>query len=151
MRQSGLAFAGAQRTLEAWRKGEAVAANNDGLVTAEDIGTLDLAGTWLVMLSACNTGLGQSQPGEGVLGLRRGFVMAGAQNLLFTLWPVQDDFTARFIVEFYEAAARSDDAGRALAEIQGKYLKKEREDGSIWSAVRLAGPFVMSSQGTLSR
>ena len=82
MHRSGLALAGAQATLRAWKKGEAPLVENDGIVTAEDVSTLDLQGTWLVTLSACDTGSGEERAGEGVMGLRRGFIQAGAQNLL---------------------------------------------------------------------
>src|SRR2546430_6500337 len=86
MHRAGLALAGAQTTLEAWRRGEAPPTENDGIVTAEEVSALNLEGTWLVTLSACNTGGGVAKTGEGVLGLRRGFVQAGAKNLLMTLW-----------------------------------------------------------------
>ena len=55
---------------------------NDGILTAEDVSILDLQGTWLVTLSAGDTGSGEARAGEGVMGLRRGFIQAGAQNLL---------------------------------------------------------------------
>src|SRR5207247_4982917 len=104
MLRSGLALAGAKRTLEAWARGQAVPADNDGIVTAEEIGTLDLKNTWLVVLSACDTGLGVARSGEGVLGLRRGFIQAGAKDLLMTLWPIDDERAADLIADFYAAA-----------------------------------------------
>ena len=55
-------------------------------------------------LSACDTGSGEARAGEGVMGLRRGFVEAGAQNLLMTLWPISDEFTIQIMSDFYEAA-----------------------------------------------
>jgi CHAT domain-containing protein len=104
MHRSGLAPAGAQRTLEAWAKGEAPPSENDGIVTAEEVGSLNLKGTWLVVLSACETGTGQAKAGEGVMGLRRGFIQAGAQNLLMTLWPISDETTVQIMLDFYERA-----------------------------------------------
>src|SRR5439155_3167428 len=77
MHRSGLALAGAQATLEAWKRGEVPPTDNDGIVTAEEVGGLKLDGTWLVTLSACDTGTGEARSGEGVLGLRRGFIQAG--------------------------------------------------------------------------
>src|SRR5207248_2576649 len=74
MHRSGLALAGAQETLRAWGRGETPPMNNDGIVTAEEVGGLKLQGTWLVVLSACESGIGQALAGEGVLGLRRGFI-----------------------------------------------------------------------------
>jgi tetratricopeptide (TPR) repeat protein len=74
MHRSGLALAGAQTTIEAWKRAEVPPVENDGILTAEDVSTLDLQGTWLVTLSACDTGSGQARAGEGVMGLRRGFI-----------------------------------------------------------------------------
>jgi hypothetical protein len=71
MHCSGLALARANVTLEAWQRGEAPPVENDGIVTAEDVAALDLKGTWLVTLSACDSGSGETKAGEGVLGLRR--------------------------------------------------------------------------------
>src|SRR6202030_2182961 len=77
MHRSGLALAGAQTTIEAWKHDEVPLVENDGILTAEDVSTLDLQGTWLVTLSACDTDSGETRAGEGVLGLRRGFIQAG--------------------------------------------------------------------------
>ena len=147
MHRSGLALAGAQATLEAWKRGETPPTGNDGIVTAEEVGGLKLEDTWLVTLSACDTGTGEARFGEGVLGLRRGFIQAGAQNLLLTLWSVADEETARLMVEFYGAAHRSGDAPQALAEVQRDWLVKLRKERGLQTAVSLAGPFIMSSQG----
>src|SRR5439155_17946674 len=86
MHRSGLAFAGAQATLDAWKRGETPIVN--GILTAEEVGGLKLDGSWLVVLCACDTGLGESRRGEGVIGLRRAFIQAGAQNLFRTLWSI---------------------------------------------------------------
>jgi tetratricopeptide (TPR) repeat protein len=147
MHCSGLALAGAQNTLEAWKQGEAPAVENDGIVTAEDVAALDLKGTWLVALSACDTGLGEAKTGEGVMGLRRGFMQAGTQNLLMTLWPINDETTVRIMTDFYDAAHKTSNAPQALAEVQRDWLVKIRKEHGLTQAVRLAGPFVMSSQG----
>jgi CHAT domain-containing protein len=74
MHRSGLALAGAQTTIEAWKREEVPPVENDGILTAEDVSTLNLQGTWLVTLSACDTGSGEARAGEGVMGLRRGFI-----------------------------------------------------------------------------
>src|SRR5271165_2402677 len=97
MNRSGLALAGANTTIEAWKRGEAPSIQEDGILTAEDVSTLDLKGTWLVTLSACDTGSGEARAGEGVMGLRRGFIQAGAQNLLMTLWPISDEVTVQIM------------------------------------------------------
>src|SRR5207302_10895091 len=110
MLRSGVALAGAQKTLRAWARGETPPADNDGIVTAEEVGGLKLDATWLVVLSACDTGSGEARAGEGVMGLRRGFVQAGAQNLLMTLWPISDQTTVDIMLAFYEAALKSSNA-----------------------------------------
>ena len=149
MHRSGLALAGAQATFEAWSRGETPDSRNDGIVTADEVGLLKLEGTWLVVLSACDTGIGEIKAGEGVLGLRRGFIQAGAENLLMTLWSVADEETARFMLDFYEAAHRSGDPGQALADVQRDWLARLRRERGLNDAVRLAGPFILSSQGAI--
>lgn len=147
MHRSGLAMAGAQTTLQAWGRGEVPPTDNDGIVTAEEVGGLKLSGTWLVVLSACDTGGGEAKAGEGVMGLRRGFIQAGAQNLLMTLWPISDETTVQIMLDFYDAAFKSGDAPQALADTQRDWLVKLREERGLLPAVQLAGPFIMSSQG----
>ena len=147
MHRSGLALAGANSTIEAWKEGQAQPLEEDGILTAEDVSTLDLQRTWLVTLSACDTGSGEARAGEGVMGLRRGFVRAGAQNLLMTLWPISDEFTPEFMNDFYEAAHRTGNAPGALAEVQRHWLLKLRTERGLAQSVNLAGPFIMSSQG----
>ena len=151
MYRSGLALAGAQRTLNAWGRGEVPPVENDGVVTAEEVGGLKLNGTWLVVLSACETGSGEARAGEGVMGLRRGFIQAGAQNLLMTLWPINDQATVRIMLDFYEAADKRHNAPQALAEVQRDWLVEIRSqhgrEHSLLDSVRLAGSFIMTSQG----
>ena len=149
MHRSGLALAGAQATLEAWNRGETPPPANDGIVTAADVGTLDLQGTWLVTLSACDTGMGEVRSGEGVLGLRRAFIQAGAENLLMTLWSVADEETAQIMAEFYERFHANGDAPSALAEVQRDWLVRLRTERGLHEAVLLAGPFILSSQGSM--
>ena len=148
MHRSGLALAGAQRTLEAWAKGEAPPNDNDGIVTAEEVGGLKLKGTWLVVLSACETGTGQAKAGEGVMGLRRGFIQAGSQNLLMTLWPISDETTVQIMLDFYDRAFASGNATQSLLDVQREWLVKLRKEKGLLYAVNRAGPFIMSSQGT---
>jgi CHAT domain-containing protein len=81
------------------------------------------------------------------MGLRRGFIQAGAQNLLMTLWPISDEVTVQIMSDFYDAAHRSGNAPEALAEVQRNWLVKLRTEKGLAQAVNLAGPFIMSSQG----
>ncbi|MBI5821355.1 MAG: CHAT domain-containing protein [Verrucomicrobia bacterium] len=147
MQRSGLAFAGAQLTLDAWKKGQTPNTENDGILMGQEIGTMDLKETWLVVLSACDTGIGEARAGEGVLGLRRGFIQAGAQNLLMTLWPVSDKWTVDLMKAFYERALKDNNAPQALAEVQRQWLARLRQEG-VLTAARLAGPFILTFQGS---
>jgi tetratricopeptide (TPR) repeat protein/CHAT domain-containing protein len=147
MLRSGVALAGAQRSLDLWKQGIYPPAASDGIVSAEEVSLLKLGGTWLVTLAACDTGLGEVRRGEGVLGLRRAFVQAGAQNLLMALWRVDDVFTAGFIPRFYERAMRDRRPASALADLQREELVRLRRERDLLSAVRLAGPFVLSAKG----
>jgi CHAT domain-containing protein/Tfp pilus assembly protein PilF len=98
--RSGIALAGANRAL----RSEAVEATQ-GIVTAEKILGLRLRGTEMVVLSACETGLGEVRTGEGVFGLRRAFVQAGARGLVMSMWAVPDEETRELMVAFYRKMA----------------------------------------------
>lgn len=109
--RSGLAFAGANN-LEG-------GSGEDGILTALEASSLNLWGTGLVVLSACETGLGEIQNGEGVYGLRRALVLAGAESQLLSLWKVDDEMTRDLMVRYYtqllvEKRGRSE----ALRQIQ---------------------------------
>jgi len=144
MTRSLLALAGASVTLRDWKHGIFPPSENDGLLTAQKVANLNLDGTWLVALSACDTGGGEVRAGEGVLGLRRGFAEAGAQNLLMTLWTVDDAETADLMEAFYREALRSGDAPGALARVQRASLEAIRAKSGLFEAVRKAGPFILS-------
>jgi CHAT domain-containing protein/Tfp pilus assembly protein PilF len=144
MTRSLLAFAGASITLRDWRKKIFPPVENDGLLTAQQAAGLNLDHTWLVVLSACDTGSGEAQNGEGVIGLRRGFAEAGAQNLLMTLWTADDAETADLMQAFYREALRTGDAPGALARVQRASLEDARKKFGLTEAVRKAGPFILS-------
>jgi CHAT domain-containing protein len=88
---SGLALAGANQP----------DADDDGILTAEDVEALDLSGTRLVVLSACETGLGQAAGGEGLLGLQRAFAASGARTVIGSLWKIDDVVTRDLMERFY--------------------------------------------------
>ena len=144
MQRNLIFLTGAQATLDAWRKGTPPPPENDGILNAEEAGTLDLEGTWLVTLSACDTGGGEALAGEGVLGLRRGFLLAGARNLMMTLWPVSDEATVPMIEDFYTRTGSGEGAGTALAEAQRRRLHLLRDTEGIGAAARKAGAFILS-------
>jgi CHAT domain-containing protein len=81
---SGLALAGANR------RAAASPQEDDGILTAEEVASLNLEGVEWAVLSACDTGLGQLRAGEGVFGLRRAFQVAGARTVVMSLWQVED-------------------------------------------------------------
>jgi len=95
--RSGIALAGANTALKSGDSKE-----SDGIVTAEKILGLRLRGTDMVVLSACDTGIGEVRAGEGVFGLRRAFTQAGAKSLVMSMWSVPDKETKELMVEFYK-------------------------------------------------
>jgi CHAT domain-containing protein len=92
---SGLALAGANRRVQARPQDE------DGILTAEEIASLDLGGVEWAVLSACDTGVGEIRAGEGVFGLRRAFQVAGVRTLIMSLWPVDDEATSQWMMRLY--------------------------------------------------
>ena len=120
--RSGLVLSGANHV---WTGKPPVQGVEDGIATAYEISQIDLAGTELVVLSACETALGAVQGSEGVFGLQRGFKMAGAKKMIVSLWQVPDKETAELMTLFYStwlSGKTIEDAFRyAQAEMRKKY------------------------------
>jgi CHAT domain-containing protein len=119
--RSGLALAGANQWQERSAKGL-----SDGLLTAFEVEELDLWGTELVVLSACETGRGEVQVGEGVLGLRRAFQLAGAQAVLASLWRVPDTETERLMTTCLKRWLDGVAPAAALRQAQLEMLRRLR-------------------------
>ena len=100
-------------------------AGEDGVLTAMEVSGLDLTGTELVVLSACETGLGSVQPGEGVLGLRRALVIAGSRTQMMSLWAVDDDATRALMSDYYKQLMRGGARGASLREVQLRMIKDQ--------------------------
>lgn len=98
MMRAGLLFAGANNF---WSKTNFTTTTDDGILTASEISNLDLSACQLVVLSACETGLGEVKGSEGVFGLQRAFKMAGVKNIIMSLWKVPDNQTAELFNIFY--------------------------------------------------
>jgi CHAT domain-containing protein len=110
----------------------------DGWVLAEEIATLDLAGTELVVLSACETGLGDVKVGEGVYGLRRAFELAGAERILMSLYRVPDSATRELLAGFYHRLASGASPEEALRESQLE-LRERYPHPFYWASFVLTG------------
>ena len=109
--------------------GDTPASDADGILTAEEITALDLTGTELVVLSACETALGQLAGSEGVYGLRRAFELAGARQLVTSVWPVPDRDALRFMTDFYRAMSAGDAPKDAAAAARRRSLDGLRKRG----------------------
>jgi len=129
MLRSGLMLAGGNR---AWL-GNSIPNNiDDGILTAREISRLDLRGTDLVVLSACETGLGDVSS-EGVFGLQRAFKQAGAQTIIMSLWNVKDEATQYLMTNFYSYLMQG--ASKREAFIQARNLCREKyQDPTYWAA-----------------
>jgi CHAT domain-containing protein/Flp pilus assembly protein TadD len=121
--RSGLALAGANQWQERSAKGL-----SDGLLTALEVENLDLWGTELVVLSACETGRGEVQVGEGVLGLRRAFQLAGAQTVLASLWKVPDAETERLMTDTLSRWLKGTPPHEALRQAQLEMIGRLRAE-----------------------
>ena len=133
--RSGLALAGANT----WCRGGLLPPEaEDGMLTAEDVSGLNLLDTELVVLSACETGLGEVRTGEGVFGLRRAFVLAGTKGLVMSLWKVPDEETRKLMEDFYRRILKQQPGqSRAEALRAAQLAMKEKEeyrDPLYWGA-----------------
>jgi CHAT domain-containing protein/Tfp pilus assembly protein PilF len=129
--RSGLALSGANLSKDG---------SDDGVLTALEASSLNLWGTKLVVLSACDTGVGEVRTGEGVYGLRRAFFLAGTESLVMSLWPISDYVTRELMTEYYAGLKKGLGRGEALRRAQLAMLKRNgRQHPFYWASFIQAG------------
>jgi tetratricopeptide (TPR) repeat protein len=145
--RSGLLLSGAAKTLREGRSGE----GEDGILTAYEAMNLNLDNTELVVLSACETGLGEVKNGEGVYGLQRAFQVAGARNLIMSLWKVDDAVTKELMLAFFrnwlgndgkgelQFAPKSSDALRTAFRKAQLEIRRKHPEPYYWGGFVLLG------------
>jgi CHAT domain-containing protein len=119
--RSGIVLSGANRV---WSGKQPIEGREDGIVTAYEIAQMDLSKTDLVVLSACETALGDIKGNEGVFGLQRAFKLAGVKNMLLSLWKVPDAETAELMKDFYTYYLQDKTAREAFSSAQKDMRKK---------------------------
>jgi CHAT domain-containing protein len=133
--RSGLVLSGANNY---WGKDTLLENQEDGIVTAQEISNLNLLNTDLVVLSACQTALGDINGSEGVYGLQRAFKMAGVKKLLMSLWEVPDAETAELMQLFYSNVFKGETYYTAFRKAQ-LALKAKYKDPTKWAGFVLVG------------
>ena len=129
--RSGLALTGAN---------QGKSGDEDGLLTALEVAGLDLWGTKLAVLSACDTGVGDVRNGEGVQGLRRALVLAGSESQVMSLWPALDSTTSDLMVPYYKALRQGEGRSDGLRRAQLQMLRsKESQHPFYWAAFIQSG------------
>ena len=136
--RSGLALAGANA-----QKG---GSGEDGILTAQEAAGLNLWGTKLVVLSACDTGVGEIKTGEGVYGLRRALVLAGSETQVMSLWPVSDAGTRDLMIGYYKRLLAGEGRTQALRRTQLELLNRKDRRSPNYSHPYFWASFIQSGE-----
>lgn len=131
MLRSGLLLAGANKSW--FDSNAALSQSEDGVLSADEISLMDLSATKLVILSACESGLGEIQGNEGVYGLQRAFKIAGVQSMIMSLWQVPDKQTAELMELFYENWLVKGMSIRISLQTAQKTLRDKRLEPYYWA------------------
>jgi CHAT domain-containing protein len=131
MNRSGLLFAGANNT---WKGIDPLEGREDGILTAKEASYLSLKNTELIVLSACETGLGTIKGSEGVFGLQRAFKSAGVHYVMMSLWKVPDKETAEFMTIFYTSWFSGKSIREAFLDAQTKMKERYFSQPYKWAA-----------------
>jgi len=135
--RSGLLMAGASKTVSGTNNVN-LSSNDNGIVTAYEVMNMNLDGTALIILSACETGLGEVKAGEGVYGLQRAFLVAGANALIMSLWKVDDAATQQLMTNFYTNWTKTGNKQKAFKLAQTQLMTKYKEP-YYWGAFVMMG------------
>jgi CHAT domain-containing protein len=130
--QNGIFLSNSQIT---WDKGIIGYDKSDGIINGLEIASTNLTNTELVVLSACNSGRGKIVNREGVYGLQKGFKLAGAKSILYTLWPIPDKETVDFITKYYKHLLEEKNTSLAYRKtvLELLLLDQYRATPSIWA------------------
>jgi CHAT domain-containing protein len=134
--RSGLILSGVQSSTD--KSNSDLQSNDNGVLTAYEAMNLSLEGTDLIILSACETGLGDVRAGEGVYGLQRAFLVAGASTLIMSLWKVDDAATQVLMTNFYTNLAKGGSKAKAFKQAQLQLMTKYK-DPYYWGAFMMMG------------
>jgi tetratricopeptide (TPR) repeat protein/CHAT domain-containing protein len=132
--RSGLMMAGCNAS---WKGTATLPGEEDGILTAQEVSNLNLLNTQLVVLSACETGLGDIQGREGVFGLQRAFRLAGAKYLLLSLWRIPDEETSEYMQLFYSELLKQNNITQAFKFTQRSMRQKYPNSPMKWAGMVL--------------